>query len=107
MKGDRFFRGSTVASTGLGTVATTDGIAAVTATEEGNVEAGVGEVIEDGAVKPAPPTLRARIVGQGYKQACHLHPGHVTSGLVTVDQLTEFLVIASRSSLMEGRYISR
>ncbi|KAG0611449.1 hypothetical protein M758_7G142000 [Ceratodon purpureus] len=72
LKGDRFFPGNaaTVAPTGLGTVDTEVGSAAVSAAEEGKLEAGVGEVIEDGDVKPAPPTLRARIVGQGYKQVC-------------------------------------
>ena len=71
MKGDRLFPGNaTVASTGLGTVGAAAGGTAVSAAEEGKLDAGVGEVIEDGAVKPAPPTLRARIVGQGYKQAC-------------------------------------
>lgn len=73
MKGDKLFpkAGATVAPTGLGTVDTAGSseAAAISAAEEGKMEAGVGEVIEDGAVKPAPPTLRARIVGQGYKQA--------------------------------------
>lgn len=70
LKGDRLFPGNAaiVAPTGLGTVGAAGGSTAVSAAEEGKLEAGVGEVIEAGAVKPAPPTLRARIVGQGYKQ---------------------------------------
>lgn len=71
LKGDKLFPkiAATVAPTGLGTVASAGSSDAISAAEEGKLEAGVGEVIEDGAVKPAPPTLRARIVGQGYKQA--------------------------------------
>lgn len=74
LKGDRLFPGnaSMVAPTGLGTVDVVNGNTAISAAEAGNLEAGVGEVIEDGAVKPAPPTLRARIVGQGYKQASRI-----------------------------------
>ena len=71
LKGDRLFKGNTatVAATGLGTVGSPGGSTPVLAAEEGKLEVGVGAVLEDGAVKPAPPTLRARIVGQGYKQA--------------------------------------
>lgn len=71
LKGDKLFPGSvaTVAPTGLGTVGVAGSSNAISAAAEGELESGVGEVIEDGAVKPAPPTLRARIVGQGYKQA--------------------------------------
>lgn len=61
-----------VAPTGLGTVDVVNGDTAISAAEAGNLEAGVGEVIENGAVKPAPPTLRARILGQGYKQASRI-----------------------------------
>lgn len=72
LKGSRLFpnNAAAVAPTGLGTVGVSDGSVAVSAAEDENLEAGVGEVIVDGAVKPAPPTLRARIVGQGYKQVC-------------------------------------
>lgn len=71
LKGSRLFpnNAAAVAPTGLGTVGVSDGSVAVSAAEDENLEAGVGEVIVDGAVKPASPTLRARIVGQGYKQA--------------------------------------
>jgi hypothetical protein len=73
LKGERFLTGeeTPVAAMGIGTVASMDGTAAISAAQEGKMETGVGEVIQDGYVKPAPPTLRARIVGQGYKQVCH------------------------------------
>jgi len=72
LKGERFLAGeeTPVAAMGIGTVASMDGTAAISAAQEGKMETGVGEVIQDGSVKPAPPTLRARIVGQGYKQVC-------------------------------------
>ena len=71
-KGDKLFAGiaATIAPTGFGTMGVAGGSTAVSAAEDGKLEVGVGEVIEDGAVKPAPRTLRARIVGQGYKHAC-------------------------------------
>eukprot|EP00246_Nothoceros_aenigmaticus_P004293 TRINITY_DN1578_c0_g1_i2.p2 TRINITY_DN1578_c0_g1~~TRINITY_DN1578_c0_g1_i2.p2 ORF type:complete len:189 (+),score=36.78 TRINITY_DN1578_c0_g1_i2:637-1203(+) len=73
IKGAQFFPAAApkVATTGLGTVPTSDGNDLVAAAVSGKMETSVGNGVPNASSGSKPPaSFRERLIGQGYKQVC-------------------------------------